>query len=546
MVVTRRHVVLGACLVGLVAFLSWLIAYLLWFRGLMGAEALNQAQIARHLARGEGFRTSVATPLGLTFEPRVEGRADTTTPPLGPWWMSLFFRCLGANDSSAAVSAGAAFILSALALYWLGLRLAGAALAALIGALYSLSFPAVSSALSAPSLPLSALLVTSFFVALSYISPRPEGADEPTQWLGRTRLPLLAAGALAGLATLTEYYLALLPLAAVWYARGPDRLHRLRAAGWVTAGALVVLLPWAVRQASATRHPFFSVRAYDLAAEAWAYPGRSIYRELDAEIRSPAVTALLHLREMPRKWGVGLANMRQGLMHSGDVVLAALFAGGLLFPFQERRLGRLRGMLLVALLLTTATGCLLTTRVALVSAFGPAIAAFGLGRVAPLLVQLRRRSTRLRVGTGTALLGLLSLLIALPFVCAVIGLRERAVPNVAAFERLRAVLPADTVVMTDVPWQVAWRAERFAVELCNTDRQLDMIHDVIGVGALYLTGAASALPGREYAPGEERGDWWQFALRRTASYKGFELDPNWTSGGVLRHAMGDSEEGGGS
>jgi len=538
--VTRRQLIAGAGLVALVALAAWLGGYLLWFQGLVGSEALNQAQIARHLAQGAGFRTSVATPLGLTFDPRVRDRPDTTTPPLGPWWTSLFFRAFGARDSVAAVGSGVAFVLSALALYWLGLRLAGPRLAVLIGVLYSLSFPVVGSALSGAALPLVALLGTLFFVALSYVAHQPEMASSAQEWLARSRPVLLAAGLLAGLAALAEYCLLPLPLAAAWYVRGPDRPHRLRAAGWVLAGALVALLPWAVRQALVTGRPLFSVQGYDLVAGAWAYPGRAVYRELDPEISSPIATALVHWRELPRKWGLGLSDMREGLMRNGDLVLAALFVGGLLFPFEQRRAGRLRGALLVAILLATATGCLLSTRVSLTAAFFPAMAAFGLGRVGPLLSRLDGPAGARRVRRSTLVLGGLSLLVAWPFVGAAVGFagasgrQELARPNLAAYEWLRAAVPAEAIVMTDAPWEVAWRAQRFALELCNTDRQLDMIDDVVGIDALYFTGSFQELTEREYAPPEHRGDWWQYAYRAAGGYKGFVMVPDSPTGQVLR------------
>src|SRR5882724_11627092 len=62
------------------------------FSGLQTADAFDRAQLARHLAAGDGFVTSVVRPLSLTFRADVTSHPDLYNAPLPPLVLSVCYR----------------------------------------------------------------------------------------------------------------------------------------------------------------------------------------------------------------------------------------------------------------------------------------------------------------------------------------------------------------------------------------------------------------------------------------------------------------------
>jgi hypothetical protein len=95
-----RLMVVWACVIGLA------LAYLLiQFRGLSSLSGIDQAQVAREIARGNGFSTRNIRPLALQQLQRSTGQIprgnfpDTFNAPLNPLVNSLVFRCFSGELS---------------------------------------------------------------------------------------------------------------------------------------------------------------------------------------------------------------------------------------------------------------------------------------------------------------------------------------------------------------------------------------------------------------------------------------------------------------
>ena len=72
------------------------------FQGLQDAAALDHAQLARHVASGDGFVTSILRPLALVFRAELRNPPDLYNAPAHPYLLALFFRQFGATDRVAA------------------------------------------------------------------------------------------------------------------------------------------------------------------------------------------------------------------------------------------------------------------------------------------------------------------------------------------------------------------------------------------------------------------------------------------------------------
>src|SRR5437870_4102109 len=97
-------VVLGAAVLSLV--------YTLWqFRGLEKREAIDMAQLARNISRGQGYTTSLVRPVSLwhlrtyraDHDPMFEHHPDLYNPPLYPLMLAGIFRLLPAKVFDAQI-----------------------------------------------------------------------------------------------------------------------------------------------------------------------------------------------------------------------------------------------------------------------------------------------------------------------------------------------------------------------------------------------------------------------------------------------------------
>lgn len=118
----RRKVLVAGMLFAFIA-LVYLIYNVSRFDSLTDVNAMDYAQIARNLMRGEGFTSSFIKPLGLVYEASVENHPDLTYPPLHVGLTSVVMRALGPNDRAASHSSGLAFLLTIPVLFALAVRL---------------------------------------------------------------------------------------------------------------------------------------------------------------------------------------------------------------------------------------------------------------------------------------------------------------------------------------------------------------------------------------------------------------------------------------
>ncbi|MFT4175734.1 MAG: glycosyltransferase family 39 protein [Luteolibacter sp.] len=79
-----------------------------FFRGLSSPQAMDQAQIAREIARGNGFSTKMIRPMAYEQAMKAKGGPvslvnfpDTYHSPLNPWINACVLKLVGADDASA-------------------------------------------------------------------------------------------------------------------------------------------------------------------------------------------------------------------------------------------------------------------------------------------------------------------------------------------------------------------------------------------------------------------------------------------------------------
>jgi dolichyl-phosphate-mannose-protein mannosyltransferase len=525
----------GAVALGIIAIAS---IYLYQFRGLSTSQGMDQAQIGRAIARGEGWSTKVARPRAVG---QLQGHGKSVTeniwtdtynapfPPLvdavallfvKPYWKISPRTLIYAGDRAVAIMSILLFIGSVAVLFLTARRLFDRRLALLTCGLVLLCDAMWQYSLS--GLP-QMLLILLFNVAVYLLVRAVEAhyAEESTsKWLG-------AAGAVFGLLALTHaltlwIFFGVAILAAFFF----------RPRGWSGAIMLttcvIVYLPWLIRNFVVCGNPG-GVAIYSIFSGightefGWMRqlnfdPGTGLLGSFRDKITSGLTAQTAHMFE-----------------YFGLSVVALTFFVSLLYPFKRTETAITRWIILAmwggALLGMALYGINDEQGVAanqLHIIFVPLMTCYGL---AYLLVQWNRLAVNIpfaRIGFIT----LLYVLCALPMIFATPWLSPpkpfvRWPPYVpVAIGVLNGWMKPEEVTASDMPWAVAWYADRRSLWLPDTLRVLIDLGDynVLGapVNGLYLTpvsGTDNKL--RDIVKGEYKD--WAAVIQRTQMLENFPL-----------------------
>jgi hypothetical protein len=485
------------------------------FHGFQHREAMESAQLARNLSRGEGLTTYVIRPLSLWWLNkhvpsdglRLMDHPDLNTPPLYPavlavlflplpsWmfqynpadivflperWMILPFNCL-------------CLFASVLLVYFWARRMFGAMAAATAALL--LVFSETTWAFTISGLPTNLLML--LFLGSLYClwraddlwHPTPQSADIE---LGRRWMS--ASAALFGLCFLTQYntvFLApamLLYVASVCRERGAWRGVTLYA-----AICALVISPWLLRNYLVS-HSLLGMAACDL-----------MNNVLPSNLR-PDLSQAFQLTATARRF---IQQSREVFFNLpgqvGSVVLVTFFFVGSLHRLQDETLMRLRRSLWVGLACAAfglslgriepeVTGSGVPSHVQtgnLLVLFLPLVTTYG---VLFFYMMLHRAAIPLRL-LRWGVIGVFGLVNAASLMCVL------AMPATGAFPyppyhppvtaRVASLFDKDAIGVSDLPWAMAWVGDRRTVWLPSTPRDLARIHRATapqgGLSFLFLT-----------------------------------------------------------
>ncbi len=266
-------IILVAIVIGL---LSWGIYYSRHYEGIVTIDAMNQAQIARHLYLGEGLTTSFIKPVSILLGNYSARTPDCYISPLPILILSRFLSVIGLNDFAIlGYSVFWAFFTGILLLVLSRLLFHNLIIALLTFLVYMFNIGILESAFSGLSMPyISCILL--IYIWLYYIRNR-----SSLVWTA-------VLGGIAGILYLSEFDFLFLaaPLAMVTVieSKGNRWIHALV---FLFAGILISL-PWLIRNTVITGNPFFSLRWFDFRSFSQIFPGNKITR--DYAISSLAVS----------------------------------------------------------------------------------------------------------------------------------------------------------------------------------------------------------------------------------------------------------------
>jgi len=525
----------GAVTLGIVAIV---VLHFYQFRGLSTSQAMDQAQIGRAIASGEGWSTKMARPLAIG-QLQANGKdvakniwLDTYNAPLPPFvdaiallpvkafWKMNPRTLIYAGDKAIATMSILLFIASVGILFFTARRLFDQRLALLVCGLILLCEAMWQYALS--GLPQMLLLflfnVTTYFLVRAVEAQQRD--ESPLKWL-------IAAGAGFGLLLLTHALTFWIFLGAFIFAALFFR-PRAWSALIMLAVCAIVYLPWLIRTWLVSGS-FGGVAIYSIfngvAHSEWGWMRRSNFDS------STAV-----LGAFRDKISVGLVSQTAQLFeYFGLSVVALMFFVSLLHAFKKTETAAIRWMILAmwggAVLGMCLYGINDEQGVAanqLHLIFVPLMTGYGL---AYLLVQWNRLALEIPLARA-GFITLLYLLCAMPMIFSTPWLSPpkplvRWPPYMPPLiSVLNNWMQPDEVTATDMPWAVAWYADRRSVWLPDTLHTMTDLSDykMLGgpINGLYLTpvsGTDNKL--RDIVRGEYKD--WAVVIQRNQILEKFPL-----------------------
>lgn len=467
----------------------WGIYYARQYGGIVTVDAFNQAQVAREFYFGHGLTTQVINPVGLLLGGPAERIPEIYLSPLPVIILARFMALIGLNDGALlGYSLFWAFLTGVTLFIFARIVFKGLVIAALTFILYMTNYGLLESAFSGQSFPLISLFLLLYFW-LYY------------KWNRQSLIGSAFLGGLAGLLYLCEYDFLFLALPLVGFlvfdARSRRRSHALCFIG----AFLLVSLPWLVRNLAVVGDPFFSLRRLDLKSYSLLFPGNRISRDFSAlRLFAPFGIPLfwnkfiMFVRLMAPIWPAFSLSF-----------LTPCFLAGLFFRFRDRaltRMARAAVALFFGQLILIAAGNGDFSRTLY---FIPLLVIGGMAVFWELLLRLRlEKPVFLRIlPAGFVLVnllpGLISLAYGLPsprYLPALFTSEEASqLGEDGPMERIQKLVRPDEVVASDIPWAVAWYANRRSVWIPWEIEQMREIKELVPrVRFLHLSPAIFKYP----------------------------------------------------
>lgn len=535
------------------------------FRNMSVPEGMDAAQVARNISEGKGFTTDYIRPFSMHLvqkhrpdhDPLIRRpHPDLANPPVYPLMLAALMKVLPFKFAIADQYKESGdpfyrnqpdFIITLFNQVWL---FAAIALVFLIGkrlfdppvAWFSAAVLAGTDLLwrfSISGLPSLFLMV--LILGLTWCLMRLEqGTREDGHSAWWFFFWAVAAGGIVGIGALTRYafgWLILPVLAFLAFFLGQRRSITISAALIVF---LLLMAPWIARNYQVSGTPFGIPGFAVFQDETGQFPGNTLERSLQPNL---GPSGYFSTDDLTRKFLVNTSAIFQNdLPKIGGSWIFAFFLAGLLVPFRNPTLSRLRIFLISCLLLFTVVQAMGKTHLSaaspeinsenLLALLFPLVLVYGAGMFqllldqAPLPFVQARPLLAFGVGLWACIPLIYTLLPPKTFTIAYPPYYPPLVQNISGF------MKEDELMMSDMPWAVAWYGRRQSVWLTLDPKDVFTINDYHKpIQAVYLSPLTidvrflSQMVKGEYKP------WGKFLLQcmLTSSVpKGFPLQEMWS------------------
>ncbi len=487
------------------------------FKNFSSQEAMDAAQLARNIADGKGYTTDFVRPFSLYLlkehgkDPLTllqEDHPDLANAPVYPVVLAAWLKLMPVNyeipggkpfsvyfpERWIAILNQLLLVVAALMVYALGKRLFDrwvGLVAALLFVGTELFWRFSVSGLSTMLLMVIVLGVFRCLVALD------EGQRDKSASSGRMASIAAMAGLLIGLAGLTRYSFIFLIVPALALVLMFAPAARAKVAWTMGLVFLLVVTPWIVRNYMVSGTPF-GTAGYAVMELTPPFPEDSLQRSIDPGVDFDRLT----INDFVRKLAIYTrAAVETQIPKMGGNWITAFFLAGVLMPFRNKTLSRMRLLLLGSLALFILVQAWGRTQLSetspdlssenLLVILAPMVFIFGAGFFFVLLEQLDIPYLALK----QAIIALFGVIVCAPMILAILPPKVHPYAYPPYFpptiQQIGRWMKEKELTMSDIPWAVAWYGDRQCVwTTLNYDKDFYKINDDIKpVQALYLSPA---------------------------------------------------------
>ena len=482
------------------------------YRNFNTQEAMDAGQLAHNIAQGRGYTTQFIRPLAVhLIETGNTNRLpqwglsmpDISNPPVYPHLLAAVMKVLpfqfAAQQKNFAsyqpelwiclVNQALLFI-SVVLLYKLARRMFDAQVAWLSAGLFAAAEVFWHFSVSG----LSTMLLVTIVLGITWCLWLIDDEDrKETSRKGRMIFLAVVAGLLIGLAALTRYSMILLLGPAVFVLAAFLTRSRTLITTIVAVVALAVIAPWLARNYQLSGK-FFGTAGFAIYEGTVAFPEDRAERSVDPTVGM----ALLEPQDFAEKFFTNCRDILETeLPQLGGSWVTAFFLVGLLLPFRNPGLSRLRFFIVFSLVVFIAIEAIgrthLTTDSPVINTenllviFAPLIFMFGAALFFILMEQLSAANLELRF----VMTAFFVVICCLPYIFTFLPPPTYPVttpyfPNF--IQRASHWMQPDELMMSDIPWAVAWYGDRQCAWVTpNDDEQFYKMDSVKKVHAIYLT-----------------------------------------------------------
>jgi hypothetical protein len=399
---------------------------------------LDLAQVARRVAQGEGITTGFIRPVSLRFHPDYLHHPELTHPPLYILVLAGAFRLFSARDLTVT---GVSIVFFWALVPWLwfwGRKIFDDLTASLAVLLYCLNPILLRISINGSPVPFLAFLLFLLFYLLY-------------RGRGDSRLIPAAAGAVIGLAYLTRYSCGLWLFPAGFFLAGEGRDHRLRRLAYLTAGALLVALPWLIRNWVVVGGPFFTLDGFKPSMFSDPRPGYILWRGFSAQSLIVPQRGYFLLKKF--LLGLRESYLRVLLLTGNFASVFALLSA--LHRFPNRKFDRLKYAFFMMLILECGYLSLFSPAGQGTAVFIPGASLLAAAFLLHLLSRFEGRRAVL-ARTGLAIFFLLLVSIPISDKLGPRGFPRLRLYSVENIREVAAAVPPGEILVSDVPWALSW------------------------------------------------------------------------------------------
>lgn len=451
-------------------------------------EAMDAGQLARNIAEGKGYTTDFIRPVSVHLLQKQRGEGtpvlrephpDLANPPVYPLVLSGLMRLVNMNydiprgstfwwyqpEVVIAILNQAFFFVVIFMVFRLARRLFDAPVAwvsAVIVGGTNIFWRFTVSGLS------TLLLVIIFLGVVWCLIELEEAQREGNRRNSRFLIVALTAGVLVGIGGLTRYSFAWLILPVIGFLALFMGSRRVTVSAVVFTAFIVVLTPWLVRNYQLCGR-LFGTASFALYQDTNPFRGNRLERFLTSEFEQEVdrVNSDIIFRKLMLNTS---SIIEKDLPTLGGNWTTAFFLAGLLLPFKNAGLNRVRFFAVFCLGLFVVVQALGKTYLSddspginsenLLVVFAPLVLIFGVGMYYTLLDQIELPIPQLR----TAITSFFCLVVCAPLIFTLLPPRRHPYayppywpPGIQDFGYM---LDEDELMMSDMPWAVAWYGDQ--------------------------------------------------------------------------------------